>query len=120
MGDGDRHSPDRPEWTCRVDGLDWPCREAQHELSARFATSPAVLTGHMLHLMVAATRELNLPSDHQLYWRFITWTLPPGVRCRVCGTRGHDMLPGIPPRLTPWHKAHLNVMAHQNGTRRQP
>jgi hypothetical protein len=110
MGDHDRHGPERPGWTCRVDGQDWPCGEARTRLTAMFATCPDVLTGHMLHLMVAAARDLNLPNESQLYWRFVTWTLPAGVRCRVCGSRGHDLLPGFPPRLTPWHKAHLSVM----------
>lgn len=59
---------------------------------------------HMLYLMGTArenaARALGI-APAKLYRRFVSWTLPKGHTCRMCGTRGHEVLPGWPIRLFP-------------------
>ncbi len=50
------HRVARPSWTCAIDGLPWPCTEAQQALSS---TDPTVLRKSMAKLMAIAQRELD-------------------------------------------------------------
>jgi hypothetical protein len=93
------HNIQRPQWTCTVDGRDWPCSVAKRLLGD---SHPDVeqLSRHMLRLQAQAETELEL-GPPALYRRFVAWTLPEDAVCRVCGTSGHDVLAGIPPHLIP-------------------
>lgn len=92
------HRAVRPSWTCTVDGLPWPCTEAQQSLSS---TDPAVLRQTMAKLMAIAQRELDNTDLATLYRRFLAWTLESEQLCAICGSRRHAVLPGVPPRLIP-------------------
>jgi hypothetical protein len=72
----------------------------------------------MVHLMLTATNHIQTPAPATLYHRFVRWTLPKATTCRVCGKRGHDVLPGFPPRLFPCDKLHEGVrkLGHTLGT----
>ncbi|MGI5180529.1 hypothetical protein ACQEVZ_29865 [Dactylosporangium sp. CA-152071] len=92
------HRVVRPSWTCAVDGLPWPCVEAQQALSS---SDPAALLQTMAKLMAIAQRELDGTDLATLYRRFLAWTLEPDQRCAICGSRRHAVTPGVPPRLVP-------------------
>lgn len=108
---GDRHRPSRPSWICFDDGYLWPCADARKRLAAVLDGGGDVLAIHMLHLMVVAARDLGTSNPASLYSRFVAWTLPVGVKCRICGRNGHDLLSGAPPRLFPWADAHARILA---------
>lgn len=88
----------RPSWTCASDGLPWPCSEARQALSVN---DLAALRQTMAKLMAIAGSELPDRRPEALYRRFLAWTLEPGQRCTVCGSRRHAVIPGVPPRLIP-------------------
>lgn len=71
----------------------------------------AGLTAHMLRLMATAADDLHVDDPSSLYPRFVGWTLEPGRVCRMCGRPDHDVAPGVPPRLVPWHRAHASGSA---------
>jgi hypothetical protein len=82
-----------------VDGDDWPCELARKTL-VEYHTDQQALTRQLVHLMSLAADDLRV-GPARLCRRFMTWTLPNGMACRVCGRPGHDVLPGAPPRLFP-------------------
>jgi hypothetical protein len=88
----------RPSWTCAVDGLAWPCTEARRTLSD---IAPAALQQTMAKLMALAQGELTGADPATQYRRFIGWTLEPGQRCAICGSRRHTVIANVPPRLIP-------------------
>jgi hypothetical protein len=59
------------------------------------------LARHMAWLMSVAAVELRCSDPTRLYQRFLGWALPKDQLCRLCGKRGHDAIPGVPPRLIP-------------------
>lgn len=71
-------------------------------------TSAALLT-LITGIVLATARNLGLPSEATLYHRFVGWTLGRDRTCRVCGSRRHDVLPGLPPRLFPCDKLHEDL-----------
>jgi hypothetical protein len=109
MGNAIPHRADRPSWTCRHDGRDWPCWEAHKQLRRAFPPGSTVLTRHLLGLLAIAADDLAVTCPASLYWRFAAWTLPAGTLCRSCGKRGHDTLPGVPLRLIPCHAVPASV-----------
>ena len=88
----------RPSWTCAVDRLPWPCAEARRILSK---IDPAALQQTMARLMAIAQGELVGTDPAALYRRFVGWTLEPGQRCALCGSRRHAVILDVPPRLIP-------------------
>jgi hypothetical protein len=88
----------RPSCTCAVDGLLWPCAEARRTLSR---IDPAELQQTMAKLMAIAQGELVGTDPATLYRRFVGWTLEPGQRCAICGSRRHAVILDVPPRLIP-------------------
>jgi hypothetical protein len=54
--------------------------------------------------MSAAADDLELPAAVPLYHRFVAWTLDRDQICRVCGKHRHNVIPGLPPRLSPCGK----------------
>lgn len=104
------HRAERPLWTCAVDGLAWPCEAARHALRQQYsAADPLTLAVHLSYLMGVAADDLSVSDQAKLYRRFVAWSLPADRACRVCGRRGHDVLPGVPPRLAPWCDAHESL-----------
>jgi hypothetical protein len=98
------HRVQRPQWTCRIDDQDWPCESARRQLMDIHRDDPDVLTRLLATLVMVAAVDLGTPSPALLYRRFVAWTLGPATRCRVCLRRGHDVLPGLPPRVFPCPK----------------
>lgn len=103
------HRAERPLWSCTVDGAAWPCEAARRELLAQRSADPLALAVHLSYLMGVAADDLGVPDPTKLYRRFVAWSLPADRACRVCGRRGHDVLPGVPPRLAPWREAHESL-----------
>lgn len=68
--------------------------------------NPSALTVLMAWLTEPASHDLGLGTPAALFRRFVGWTLSPATRCRVCSSRAHDVLPGLPPRLFPCNKLH--------------
>lgn len=101
----DGHTPKRPLWTCQLCGDAWPCRVVRKVLAEAHA-DPETLARRMLSLAEWAAGDLGMPSPALLYRRFVAWTLDKDHCCRVCGKRGHDVLPGVPPRYFPCDKLH--------------
>jgi hypothetical protein len=95
------HRPRRPEWTCVVDGENWPCATARRLMSEPHPDDPGKLALQMAQIMICAAEDLVPANPASLYKRFVAWTLPKGERCRVCQKRGHRFLLGIPPRMIP-------------------
>jgi hypothetical protein len=93
------HRPLQPEWICAGDGKRWPCMTAQTILLAH-QPDRETLARHLLHLAAEAAEDLNI-GPARLYRRFVGWALPDEAACRLCGRGGHDVLPGVPPRLLP-------------------
>lgn len=100
------HRAQRPQWTCRAGCGAWPCPTARKLFADLDPGAAAGLTAHMLRLMVTAAHDLGVHDASSLYRRFVTWTLEPGRACRACGRLDHDVAPGVPPRLVPWHSDH--------------
>jgi hypothetical protein len=98
---GGDHRAERPQWTCEMDGEPWPCELARKALAEAYQADQQALSLLMAWLLEQATTDLALAEPARLYGRFLRWTLAPGQLCRVCGSRGHDMLAGVPPRLIP-------------------
>lgn len=92
------HRVRRPSWTCAADGFPWPCALARRTLSS---INPATLQQTMAKLMAIAQGELTDVKPTTLYRRFIGWTLEPGQRCAICGSRRHTVILDVPPRLIP-------------------
>lgn len=88
-------------WTCAIDGAQWPCTPARLALTAAYGRGSAELAAHLAALMAIAEQELVTLDRAGLYRRFLAWTRADGELCRVCGRRGHAVLPGLPPRLVP-------------------
>ncbi|GIJ69956.1 hypothetical protein Voc01_048730 [Virgisporangium ochraceum] len=99
-----QHRVQRPEWTCRIDGENWPCPPARRQLRDIHKEDPDVLSRLLATLSMVAAVDLGTPSPALLYRRFVAWTLGSATRCRVCQRRGHDVLPGLPPRVFPCPK----------------
>jgi hypothetical protein len=51
--------------------------------------------------MAIAQGELAGTDPATLYRRFVGWTLQPGQRCAICGSRRHTVIADVPPRLIP-------------------
>lgn len=103
------HQPYRPGWSCRTCRLQWPCEPARMTFREAYRHDPDGLTAHLLRLTGPAARDLGLPSEATLYHRFVGWTLHRDRTCRICGSRRHDVLPGLPPRLFPCSKVHQDL-----------
>lgn len=95
------HHPTRPLWQCCSCRTDWPCQSVTGLVAALSAIDREQFAGRMTRLMSVAADELGPVSPARLYRRFVGWVLEEGHRCRVCEKRGHDVLPGLPPRLFP-------------------
>jgi hypothetical protein len=106
------HRAQRPEWTCIVDSLPWPCADAQESLTGAYCGGELPLSIHMARLMAVAADDLRLDDPSLLYQRFVRWTVKEhdedeqdGAKheliCCRCGRKGHDLLPGVPLRLFP-------------------
>lgn len=98
------HRVERPQWTCGIDGQDWPCELARKQLTEIHRAEPEILTRLTAMLAMIAAVDLGISSPAFLYRRFVAWTLDSTTRCRVCDRRGHDVLPGLPPRVFPCAK----------------
>jgi hypothetical protein len=82
------HHPSRPQWTCMVDGDDWPCELARKTL-VEYHTDQQALTRQLVHLMSLAADDLRV-GPARLCRRFMTWDVaqwhglpgmwPPGTR----------------------------------------
>jgi hypothetical protein len=98
------HRLGRPGWTCLADGDEWPCGQARKALLGHYGQDFEAAARHLLYLMGWAPENaadaLGVPAA-TLYRRIVGWTLPKEHTCRACGVRGHDVLPGLPPRLFP-------------------
>jgi hypothetical protein len=92
------HQAQRPQWTCVVDEYPWPCVPARKLLREAYQGNPMALTSHMSWLLNAASDDMGL-APGLLYKRFVRWTLDEKDCCRVCGKPGHDVVPGLPPRV---------------------
>ncbi len=69
-----QHTAERPQWTCRVCGLAWPCEPARQELrSSMRGPSLALFATAQLD---AAVRDLPELSPAELWERFVAWTKP--------------------------------------------
>ncbi len=73
---GQRHAPIRPLWGCAACARNWPCEEAQAELTADYADEPRLLTLDMASCLCEASvdlaRLLPAPPDPvELYGRFM-------------------------------------------------
>jgi hypothetical protein len=95
-----RHQPVRPQWTCGTDEDAWPCTPVRTMLTQRYRDDHEALARHMLLVVAWAAEDLGV-GPASLYGRFVRWSLPSNSACRVCGRSGHDVLPGVPPRLFP-------------------
>lgn len=76
------HIPATPTWTCRLDGLTWPCREARRALVAEYAGNPSALSIYLTCCLHEATRDLVNADPAALYERFLSWVPHPlNARC---------------------------------------
>ncbi len=100
------HRVRRPDWTCLVDGHDWPCRAARFVLAECYRADPEALGRLMAVLMAQAADDLDWPGPTALYHRFVAWTLHRDQACRVCGKPSHTVLAGLPARLFPCDLVH--------------
>lgn len=70
-----RHLPNRPAWTCVVDGKPWPCAGARVHLRTAYADDRAGLAVYMSQELIAAAIDVAdedaLPPD--LFNRFMAW-----------------------------------------------
>ena len=73
------HLPDRPSWSCRVDGLDWPCAPAREHLASTFPRT--ALAMYMTVQLGVAARDMPDAQPSDLYHRFLLWTrgAPPSI-----------------------------------------
>lgn len=71
------HAPDRPSWTCRSCGGEWPCDQAQLDLLAEYEGARVSLAIYMGACLVDATRELFTEPAGWLYARFLGWMKAP-------------------------------------------
>jgi hypothetical protein len=92
------HQPIRPQWTCSADADAWPCTLVRTVLTQYYRDDHQALARHMLLVVARAAEDLGV-GPASLYWRFVRWSLPSNSACRACGRSGHDVLPGVPPRL---------------------
>ncbi|WP_433321193.1 hypothetical protein ACQP0U_27030 [Micromonospora sp. CA-269861] len=73
------HTPLRPMWCCRADGLPWPCADARLLLKAEFDEDPAALTIYLAGLYHEAAHDLYQlnpyggPAPRELFERFVAW-----------------------------------------------
>lgn len=66
------HAPRRPDWSCLVDGLPWPCSDAREAMLLRF--HPVELGIYMTSELLEASRDLSGAEPRDLWERFIAWT----------------------------------------------
>jgi hypothetical protein len=97
----DTHRVQRPQWTCVTDGEPWPCDPARTMMAKGWGDDTDALAGMLTVLMGQAADELHQSDPTRLYRRFVGWVYGSGHGCRICGKRGHDVIPGVPPRLVP-------------------
>jgi hypothetical protein len=74
--DHEKHLGERPSWTCRVCGDQWPCASARRQLRIEFRWFPSVFRIYMMALMsdAAADLEPDTPGPSTaLYDRFLSW-----------------------------------------------
>jgi hypothetical protein len=97
----------RPQWTCRADCGDWPCPTARKLFAdispgrgSRSHGTHAATHGHRRHRPRRLRRLVVVPPVRRM-------DAGAGRACRVCGRPGHDITPGVPPRLLPWHSDHV-------------
>src|SRR5262249_10540240 len=81
-----------------VDEYPWPCVSARKLLGEAYQGDPMALTVHMSQLLAVASEDMGI-APILLYKRFVRWTLDEKDGCRVCGKTGHDVIPGLPPRV---------------------
>ncbi|HEY2670916.1 MAG TPA: hypothetical protein VGJ07_11150 [Rugosimonospora sp.] len=106
------HGPIRPLWRCGSCLVDWPCNPVSDLLTRVHGDDREGLAGHLARLMAVAARELGSAGSAKLYKRFLGWTLDGDEVCRVCCRRGHDVLPGLPPRLFPCDGSAIEPIHH--------
>jgi hypothetical protein len=70
----DEHGPRRPQWTCEICDMPWPCDNARVGLSEMYVGKPADLAMHLNLLLPYAAREAPMPPE-ELFERFVEWTL---------------------------------------------
>jgi hypothetical protein len=108
------HRPVRPGWLCEVDGFEWPCAAAKRWLLGEVVDPEDTtdLQYGLVSLMVMAEGELADVTVAELYHRFVAWAMARYEVCRVCESRGHSVLPVLPPRIVPCRKVHAVMAGH--------
>jgi hypothetical protein len=67
------HRPQRPEWSCRHCGEQWPCEPAKDELTGAYAHDRVGLLVYLAGLLVHAVQEVDGSPPHALLERFLCW-----------------------------------------------
>ncbi|RZU49259.1 hypothetical protein EV385_1001 [Krasilnikovia cinnamomea] len=71
-----RHTPDRPAWSCRACTEPWPCATAKADLLAEFQAAPSALTVYLAAQMYDALADLHGPDQPRppdWHDRFLAW-----------------------------------------------
>jgi hypothetical protein len=69
----ERHTADREDWRCVVDGLEWPCPVAQAELVEAYHGDPAGMARHLGACYVRALDVLEDVDRTDLLLRMMGW-----------------------------------------------
>jgi hypothetical protein len=62
------HLPQRPVWTCRECGKDWPCADARASMLVEYAEFPATLLIYLDSQHGAAMADLGAPDLARFLW----------------------------------------------------
>jgi len=74
------HRPERPEWSCAIDGEPWPCHAARVELAEEYVDNPTALTLYLASYLYDAVDDYAGTTDRappDLFERFLGWARPP-------------------------------------------
>lgn len=71
------HAPDRPDWSCRACGQEWPCIVRKRQLKYLYQGNPVGLGNQLRVLLRQARDELPALAEEELAERFVRWTERP-------------------------------------------
>jgi hypothetical protein len=67
------HTPERPTWTCKSCGDEWPCRQSRRQLLADYAEARIALYLYLASHFIAASADLGDDLAGTLHYRFLGW-----------------------------------------------